>query len=87
MTRKKKPEFVVGENGQRWNLDDFDLDSHGVEAPQREVFEMLAGEPGVSSRLTECQAVRVNARTMTCEQGRSKARDGEALRWGTRRRT
>ena len=42
MTRKKKPEFVVGENGQRWNLDDFDLDSHGVEAPEREVFEMFA---------------------------------------------
>ena len=42
MSRKKKPEFVVGEDGQRWNLDDFDLDSHGVEAPEREVFEMLA---------------------------------------------
>lgn len=54
MTRKKKPEFVVGEDGQRWNFDDFDLDSHGVEAPEREVFEMLAGEPGVFSRLTEC---------------------------------
>jgi hypothetical protein len=39
---KKKPEFVVGKDGQRWNLDDFDLDSHGVEAPQREVFEMFA---------------------------------------------
>ena len=35
MTRKKKPEFVVGEDGQRWNLDDFDLDSHGVQAPER----------------------------------------------------
>jgi len=35
MSRKKKPEFVVGEDGQRWNLDDFDLDSHGAEAPQR----------------------------------------------------
>jgi hypothetical protein len=42
MSRKKPPQFVVGENGQRWNLDDFDLDSHGVQAPQREVFEMLA---------------------------------------------
>jgi len=42
MSRKKKPEFVVGEDGQRWNLDDFDLDSHGVVAPQREVFEKLA---------------------------------------------
>ena len=41
MSRKKKPEFVVGENGQRWNLDDFDLDSHGVEAPLRERFESL----------------------------------------------
>jgi len=35
MNRKKQPEFVVDENGQRWNLDDFDLDSCGVEAPQR----------------------------------------------------
>jgi len=42
VTRKKKPEIVVGEDGQRWNLDDFDLDSHGVEAPQREVFELFA---------------------------------------------
>ena len=42
MSRKKTPEFVVGENGHRWNLDDFDLDSHGVEAPEREVFEMFA---------------------------------------------
>ena len=42
MSRKKKPEFVVGENGQPWGLDDFDLDSHGAEAPQRAVFEMRA---------------------------------------------
>jgi hypothetical protein len=41
MTRKKKPEFVVDENGQRWNLDDFDLDSHGVEAPLQERFQSL----------------------------------------------
>ena len=41
MSRKKKSEFVVGEDGQRWNLDDFDLDSHGAEAPLRERFESL----------------------------------------------
>jgi hypothetical protein len=41
MSRKKTPEFVVGEAGQRWNLDDFDLDSHGVEAPIRERLESL----------------------------------------------
>jgi hypothetical protein len=34
MGRKKKPEIVVGEGGQRCNLDDFDLDSCGVEAPE-----------------------------------------------------
>jgi hypothetical protein len=42
MSRKKLPEIVVDEKGFRWNLDDFDLDSHGVEAPEREVFEMFA---------------------------------------------
>ena len=42
MSRQKKPEIVVDERGFQWNLDDFDLDSHGVEAPEREVFEMLA---------------------------------------------
>jgi len=42
MSRKKTPEIVVDETGFRWNLDDFDLDSRGVEAPEREVFEMLA---------------------------------------------
>jgi hypothetical protein len=82
MSRKKKPELVVDEKGRAWDPDDFFLDSHGVEAPIREQLEMLAGEPGVFSRLTECQAVRANARTMKCEQGRSGARDGEALRWG-----
>ena len=46
MTRKKAPAFVVGENGERWNLDDFDLDSHRVEALLKERFEMLA-EDGV----------------------------------------
>ena len=30
MSRKKEPEFVGGDGGQRWNLDDFDLDSFGV---------------------------------------------------------
>ena len=83
---KKKPEIVVDEKGFRWNLDDFDLDSCEVQAPEREVFEMFAGEPEVLSRLTECQAVRANARTMTCEQGRSRARDGGALRWAPRQR-
>jgi hypothetical protein len=42
MSRKWTPEIVVDEKGFRWNLDDFDLDSHGVEAPERAVFEMLA---------------------------------------------
>ena len=42
MSRKKKPEIVVDEQGRSWDLDDFDLDSHGVEAPEREVFEMFA---------------------------------------------
>ena len=43
MSRKKKPpEIVVDEKGFKWNLDDFDLDSHGVEASEREVFEMAA---------------------------------------------
>jgi hypothetical protein len=42
MTRKKRPEIVVDEKGLSWDDDDFNLDSHGVEAPEREVFEMLA---------------------------------------------
>ena len=42
MSRKKLPEIVVDEKGFRWKLDDFDLDSHGVQAPEREVFEMFA---------------------------------------------
>ncbi len=41
MGRKKKPEIVVDENGFRWDLDDFDLDSHGVQAPLRERLEKL----------------------------------------------
>jgi hypothetical protein len=42
MGRKKKPDIVVDEQGRSWDLDDFDLDSHGVEAPEEEVFEMFA---------------------------------------------
>jgi hypothetical protein len=42
VTRKKKSTIVVDSEGRSWDLDDFDLDSHGVQAPQREVFEMLA---------------------------------------------
>jgi len=39
---KKKSTIVVDEQGRSWDLDDFDLDSHGVVAPQREVFAKLA---------------------------------------------
>ena len=39
---KKKSTIVVDDQGRSWNLDDFDLDSHGVVAPLRERFEMLA---------------------------------------------
>ena len=42
MGRKKKPEIVMDEQGRSWDLDDFDLDSHGVEAPEEEVFELFA---------------------------------------------
>jgi hypothetical protein len=42
MSRKKKPESIIDENGFAWDADDFFLDSHGVEAPESEVFEMLA---------------------------------------------
>jgi len=41
MGRKKKPELIVDEQGFAWDPDDFDLDSHGVEAPLRERFEKL----------------------------------------------
>lgn len=41
MGRKKKPDIVVDEQGRSWDLDDFFLDSHGVEAPLRERFEKL----------------------------------------------
>ena len=42
MSRKRKRGIVVGSEGRSWDLDDFDLDSHGVQAPQREVFAKLA---------------------------------------------
>jgi hypothetical protein len=42
MSRKKKSTIVVDAQGRSWDLDDFDLDSHGVVAPQREVFAKLA---------------------------------------------
>lgn len=41
MSRKKKPEIVVDSQGRSWDLDDFDLDSHGVQAPLRERLESL----------------------------------------------
>ena len=41
MGRKKKPEIVVDAQGRSWDLDDFDLDSHGVEAPMRERLDKL----------------------------------------------
>ena len=36
MGRKRKSELIIDEQGQGWDPDDFDLDSHGVEAPLRE---------------------------------------------------
>ena len=44
MGRKKKPELIVDEQGRAWDPDDFDLDSHGVEAPLRERFEKLRAD-------------------------------------------
>ena len=41
MGRKKKPELIIDEQGRAWDPDDFDLDSHGVEAPMRERLEKL----------------------------------------------
>ena len=41
MSRKRKPEIVVDEKGFRWDLGDFFLDSHGVQAPLRERLEKL----------------------------------------------
>jgi len=40
--RKKKSELITDEKRFAWDPDDFDLDSHGVEAPEEEVFEMAA---------------------------------------------
>lgn len=42
MGRKKKAELIIDELGRAWDPDDFFLDSHGVEAPEEEVFEMFA---------------------------------------------
>lgn len=42
MSRKKRPERIVDEQGRVWHPDDFDLDSHGVEAPEEDVFELAA---------------------------------------------
>jgi hypothetical protein len=41
MGHKKKSELIIDEQGQGWDPDDFDLDSHGVEAPLRERLEKL----------------------------------------------
>lgn len=41
MSRKKRPDLIIDEQGRAWDPDDFFLDSHGVEAPEEEVFEML----------------------------------------------
>ena len=41
MGRKKKPELIIDEQGLAWDPDDFDLDSHGAEAPMRERLEKL----------------------------------------------
>ena len=42
MSRKKNSPTLIKDGEFQWNDDDFNLDSFGVEAPQREVFEMLA---------------------------------------------
>jgi ElaB/YqjD/DUF883 family membrane-anchored ribosome-binding protein len=39
---KNKPPTVVQDGEFQWNDDDFNLDSHGVVAPEKEVLEMLA---------------------------------------------
>jgi len=39
---KKKPDIVVDSQGRSWDFDDFDLDSHGVQAPLKERLESLA---------------------------------------------
>jgi hypothetical protein len=44
MPRKKKPEIVVDLQGRSWDLDDFDLDSHGVQAPLKERLQSLAAD-------------------------------------------
>lgn len=41
MGRRRKPELIIDEQGFAWDPDDFDLDSHGVEAPLRERLEKL----------------------------------------------
>ena len=41
MSCRRKPRTIV-QNGQvQWNDDDIDVDSFGVEAPQREAFKIL----------------------------------------------
>jgi hypothetical protein len=41
MSKKKTPTSI--QDGEvQWNDDDFNLDSHGVEAPEKEVFELFA---------------------------------------------
>jgi len=40
--RKKKTPTSIQDGEFRWNDDDFNLDSHGVEAPLKERLEMLA---------------------------------------------
>jgi len=38
----KKPATIIKDGSVHCNDDDFNLDSFGVQAPEREVFEMLA---------------------------------------------
>ncbi len=47
---RKPPPPVVQDSEFRWNDGDFNLHSLGVEAPEREVFEMLADMGGSPKR-------------------------------------
>ena len=74
MSRKKKSTIVVDSEGRSWDPDDLDLDSFGVEAPQREVFALFAEKGYPPEEVNE--EIRVKY-TQYLERVKKKAKERE----------
>jgi hypothetical protein len=81
MNRKKEQQRSQSSPAPKWNDDDFNLDSHGVEAPKNEVFEWLAEIGMPPSRV----AVDIQAAyTKYLERQRKRAQAAAELRQSCR---